>query len=135
VPVVSGVALVLLCSVVAYAWVTSQIEAIEKLSESDPQAAIAQAAAILRGSTGGFAVALGALGLLLVRYFTLAQSQGKLPPEGWWSVGAFQRLEGLAARRIGAVGRVVSWLLVALAPLLVLAVDHLLVVLQGLPAE
>ena len=51
---------------------------------------------------------------LLARYFHLGLRQGRLPPGGWWSLGAHRAATGTTAQRLARFGLGLSALLALL---------------------
>ncbi len=71
-----------------------------------------------------------AIGVALLHYFQLGLRHGRLPPDGWWSLGAFRVAVGETALRIARFGRVIAVLLIAASFGLLLSIERLLDVVE-----
>ena len=112
--------------VLAQLWATDHIRHLQALAQSDPQAARAAAEHTLRGM-GAFVGCFSLLvSTLLARYFQLGLRQGRLPPRGWWSLGAHRAATGTMARRLGRAGLGLSVLLALLGITTFLLVNRLI---------
>jgi hypothetical protein len=74
----------------------------------------------------GFALAASTL---LARCFQLALREQRLPPSGWWSLGALRAVVGPDARTLSAFGLFVSTLLAGAGVGCLLVIQHLIDVL------
>ena len=104
--------------------VASYLRDLQELSTSDPGAAAAAAERTLRGLAWfltGFVLLFSAL---LGRSCQLGLRQGRMPPLGWWSLGAYRVATGATARRLGYVGLALAALLGLLGIALPFIVDH-----------
>lgn len=78
---------------------------------------------------GGELALLGSSALVapfLFRFFQLGRRQARLPPEGWWSLGAWRALVGPPARRAGLIGMGLCVALTGATLALVVAIELLL---------
>jgi len=111
-PIVGALIAALVFGLVAQLWTADYIRELQVLAKSDPDGARVAAERTLRGLgwfLGGFCLLIAAV---FARYFQLGVRQGRLPPGGWWSLGAHRAATGTTAQRIGRVG---LWLSVFLA--------------------
>lgn len=115
----------------AYGLLTSLLDNLEALASSDPEAARVEAIRILRLSAWSLCAIMVLFCAYLYRYFQLGRREGRLPPSGWWSLGAFRAMVGRRARRMCQFGLVLSGVLLAAAIGLVLAVEHLIGLIEG----
>ena len=110
----------------AHLWVTGHIRDLQVLADSEPRAARAAAEHTLRGLSwlvGGFCLVSSAL---LGRYFQLSLRQGRLPPHGWWSLGAHRAATGTTARRLASLGLGLAAVVGLLGIVTVFLVEHLI---------
>ena len=110
-PLASAVCLVLVLAVGAHSWTRGYLQELQSLGVSDPRAAAAAAERGLRvlgQAVFGFTLAFGAL---FFRYFQLGFRQQRLPPCGWWSLGARRAVVGSSARRLSRMGVALSLVL------------------------
>jgi hypothetical protein len=114
-----------------YAWLTSWLEHLEALASSNPEAAQDEAIRILRFCAWSLCAVIVGFCAYLFRYFQLGRREGRLPPSGWWSLGAFRAIVGRKARRMSKFGLVLSGVLLASAIGLALAVEHLIRLIEG----
>ena len=125
-PLVVALLVVLLLGLCAQLWVTDHIRHLQAFAKSEPKEAGAVAELTLRGLgwfTGGFCLLSSAL---LVRYFQLGLRQGRVPPHGWWSLGAHRAATGTTAQRVGRVGLWLAILLGLLGIASMFLVNHLI---------
>jgi len=122
-------------ALLGHLWARHHLEQIQRLGASDPQAAAAAAERGLRllgEAVCGFSLVCAAL---LARYFQLGLREERLPPSGWWSLGARRAAVGAGARALGRFGLGLSALLAAAGVGCLVAVDRLLAALsRGLGA-
>jgi hypothetical protein len=107
-------------------WLSDWMERIRALASSDPAAAQAEALRALRLASWSFCAALAGLSAYLFRYFQLGRREGRLPPSGWWSFGAWRAAVGPTARRMSRIGLALSVVLFAAGIGFALAVEHLM---------
>lgn len=97
--------------VFVYLWASSLAEHLKALAEIDPVKAAEESKDVLL-SVGFWVFGVSVfLGLFLFRHFQLGLSQGRLPPDGIWSLGAYQATFGQRAKRMSRIGMVVSLIL------------------------
>ncbi|UCE85658.1 MAG: hypothetical protein JSU66_15210 [Deltaproteobacteria bacterium] len=90
------------------------------------------AARALRLSGWAFCAVSAAFSSYLFRYFQLGLRDGRLPPSGWWSLGAYRVAVGPTARRISRFGLVLAGFLFAASVGFALAIENLVrVLLEG----
>jgi len=125
---------VLLVSAIALGgnfWAQHSIEALRQMATTDPAAATAAAQRGLRllgWVVCGFSLACA---MLLGRYFQLGLRELRLPPSGWWSLGAHRVAVGPGAGTLSRFGLGLSALLAAAGVGCLFAVSHLLEILSG----
>ncbi len=103
--------MVLPVGVWARSWVTEYISHLEAIGESDAGAArvaAEQALQLFGWFTCGFLLVIA---IALARYFWLGLRHERLPPPGWWSLGAYRAATGTTAERIARAGLVLAFLL------------------------
>lgn len=94
-------------------WTTGWTRHLESLRQSDPRAAAEAARPLLRMLAWAVCgVSLATAGLL-ARFFQLAVREERLPPSGWWSVGAYRAMVGAGARRASRFGLLLCALVAA----------------------
>ena len=106
----------------------AQIE-LERLLESDPQQARERIMHFLRYAIYSAITLLLLFCVLMWRFFQLARRQQRLPPEGWWSLGAYRARVGESARRLALVGMWLAAILAGLGVGLVLLIEQLVIVM------
>src|SRR5262245_4521884 len=129
-PLASALLLVLALALGSDLWVRHYIQRLQSLHASDPHAAAAAAERGLRllgRVVCGFSLVSAAL---LARYFQLGLREQRLPPSGWWSLGARRAAVGASARSLSVVGLGLSVLLALAGVGCLLAMRHLLGVLS-----
>jgi hypothetical protein len=128
-PVACALLLVSALAWLGHLWTRDYLEELRGLRGSDPEAAAAAAEHGLRflgQVVCGFSVASAAL---LARYFQLGLREQRLPPSGWWSLGARRAVVGHGARSLSRFGLGLTVLLAAAGIGCVLAIRHLLEIL------
>jgi hypothetical protein len=118
----------------AQSWVTEYLRRLEAIRESDPVAARVAAEQALRTFgwlSCGFVLVIATV---FARYFWLGLRQERLPPAGWWSLGAYRAATGATAERIARAGLVLALLLALLGVGSVFLVMRLIGALSGRPA-
>lgn len=133
-PIVVVLLAVLPLGVWAQSWVTAYIRHLEALRTSDPIAARVAAEQALRlfgWGTCGFVLVIA---VVFARYFWLGLRQERLPPAGWWSLGAYRAATGATAERLARAGLVVAFLLALFGVGSVFLVIRLIGALSGEPA-
>jgi hypothetical protein len=120
VPLVVSVLVMVPAAGGVYLWANYCMEYLKALTETDPVKAAEEARDVLSSIGIWVCGASVLLGLFLFRYFQLSLSQGRLPPDGLWSLGAYQATVGPRAKLMCRIGMGVSLILpVAGAGLLV----------------
>jgi hypothetical protein len=125
-PLASALLLAPLLGLAAQLWTRAYLHELYALRASNPPAAVAAAEQGLRALgqiVCGFSLLSSAL---LFRYFQLGSRQHRLPPSGWWSLGARRIAVGPGARRLCRLGVGLSFLLAAAGVGLLIAVHQLL---------
>ena len=125
-PLAGALLLVAMIGLSAQWWAHRYLQGLESLRASSPEAAAAAAERGLRllGQTVcGFSLASAAL---LFRYFQLGLREQRLPPSGWWSLGARRMAVGPGARGLCRLGLGLSLLLALAGVGTLLAVRQLL---------
>lgn len=133
-PLAGALLLVLAVALGGDLWARRHLEQLQLLRASDPDAAAAAAVRGLRllgRAVCGFSLVSAAL---LARYFQLGLREQRLPPSGWWSLGARRAAVGPGARSLGLFGLGLSIFLAAAGVGCLLAMDHLLEVLARAPS-
>ena len=115
----------LLLGLFAHSWATNHIRHLQALAESEPQAARVAAEHTLRGLSEFAGVFCVLASSFLARYFQLGLRQGRLPPGGWWSLGAHRAATGTTARQLSRAGLGLSALLALLGIITFFLVNHL----------
>jgi hypothetical protein len=107
-------------------WSDAHVASLRTLAQSDPEAAMRAFEATLRGLawiSGGLCfVAAGLLG----RLCQLGLRAARIPPAGWWSLGAHRAATGDTARHVGRLGLALAVLLALSGVALVLYAEHLI---------
>jgi hypothetical protein len=112
-----------------HVWMSGWLDSLRAIASSDPEAARAEALRALRLLEWASFAVLSLLSAFLFRYFQLGLREGRLPPSGWWSLGAYRLAVGRTARRMSKFGLVLSAVLLTAAIGFVLAIEHLLQVI------
>jgi hypothetical protein len=126
VPLLATLLLLVPLVLVARCWSSDWIGHLRELAAAKAQAvrALRLAAWFLCLLTAGFSA-------YLFRYFQLGGREGRLPPSGWWSFGAFRILVGPKARRASQLGMMVSLMLFTAAVGFALVVEHLIRLIEA----
>lgn len=130
VPVLASFLVGFLVALAAYASWSEWHDHLRELVTADPEAAAAEAVHMLRCVSWSLCIVLAGFSVFLLRYFQLGHRESRLPPSGWWSLGAYRVAVGPSARWMSRIGLVLSVLLFGAAIGLPLAVEHLLRVLH-----
>lgn len=110
-PLVVVLAALIPLAVWARAWMEGYRERLEALAREDVAAAALLAERML-WEVGWIACGFTLVaGVVLIRYFQLALREGRLPPSGLWSLGAYRALVGRSARRRARLGLGISVML------------------------
>jgi hypothetical protein len=104
---------------------------LQSLQASDPALAAAGAERGLRLFGWGVCTFTLVSAALLARYFELGFQEQRLPPSGWWSLGARRAMVGPGVRSLSRWGLGLSVLLALAGVGCLLAVHHLLEVLSA----
>ena len=119
----------------AQLWLSAWLEAINHTARSDPERAVAEAVRLIRLCEVALCVSSGVFALFLARFFQLGLREARLPPSGWWSLGAWRAVVGPSAQRMSRIGLTSSLFLLALSVGAVLVIESLLrALLSGRPA-
>ncbi|MDT8320607.1 MAG: hypothetical protein RQ826_08785 [Xanthomonadales bacterium] len=108
-----------------YIFLPGWIKELGILASSDPEAARDEAIRRLRLSAWSFCIVMFVFCVYFFRYCQLGRREGRLPPSGWWSLGALRAIVGPKARRMSEVGLVLSAVLLAASIGFGFAVEHL----------
>jgi|SRR5262245_20893239 len=112
-------------------WTRRYLQELQVLRASNPDAAAVAAERGLRllgQAVCAFSLATAGL---LARYFQLGHREQRLPPSGWWSLGARRIVVGPSARSLSLWGLSLSILLAAAGVGCLLAMRRLLEALVG----
>jgi hypothetical protein len=126
VPLVLALLFVLVLGIGAQRWATGHLLDLQAAAERDPRSAAAGAERTLRNlswTVGGFCL-LNAV--LLARHCQLGLRQGRLPPRGWWSLGAHRMAVGPTADRLGRVGLLLALVLGLVGIVIMFLFDRLI---------
>lgn len=134
-PIVAILAVLVPIAIWTHFWLESRTDELVERAASDPERALAEALDFARAVGWVLSAVTAAMGLALLHYFQLGLRHGRLPPDGWWSLGAFRVAVGDTALRMARGGRVVAMLLIAAAFGLLLSIEHLLDVLERSAAD
>lgn len=119
----------------AQAWVSASLAAIDEAMSSDPERAVADAVRIIRLCEVALVASSVLLAAFLYRFFRLGLREGRLPPSGWWSLGAWRAAVGDRARRMSRLGLAFTLFLPVSSAATVLVIEHILrTLLDGKPA-
>lgn len=112
------------------AWAQASVagwqEALNDSMSSDPERAVAEATRMIRLCEAALCASSLLSAAFLYRFFTLGLREGRLPPSGWWSIGAWRMIIGPKARRMSRMGLAFTLLLPVTAVVTVLVVEYLL---------
>jgi hypothetical protein len=134
-PIVGILAVLVPIALATHFWLEARTEGLVELAASDPERALAEALTLARAVGWTLSALTAAIGIALLRYFQLGLRHERLPPEGWWSFGAFRVAIGETALRMARGGRVVAVLLIVASFGLLLSVEHLLDVMEQAATE
>lgn len=109
----------------AQAYTTEFLETINSNTLSTAQSA-SQLILHLRIVTWSFSAILIILSALNFRYFKTGIQEERLPPTGWWSLGAWRAIVGPRVKRLASLGYAFSLLLFITAFGLAIAVEYFL---------
>ena len=104
---------------------------LQALQASDPALAATGAERGLRLFGWGVCAFALVSAAFLARYFELGFQEERLPPSGWWSLGARRAMVGPGVRSLSRLGLGLSVLLALAGVGCLLAIHHLLEVLSG----
>ena len=128
-PLACALPLIVALGLAAHGWVPRYIHDLESLRDTQPEVAAAAAERALRLLGRGICGFSLATALLLSRYFQLALREERLPPSGWWSLGARRIVVGSGARSLARFGLGLALSLALAGVGCLLAVRHLLEIL------
>lgn len=109
----------------AHLWVSGCLDSLRETASSDPEVARSEALRVLRLLELAFGAMSSVFGAFLFRYFQLGLREGRLPPSGWWSLGAYRVAVGPTALRMSRFGLALSVFLLSATIGFVLAVEYL----------
>jgi hypothetical protein len=109
-----------------HAWASGWLDSLRATASSDPEIARVEALRVLRLLEWVFCGVSSVFSAFLFRYFQLGLREERLPPSGWWSIGAYRLAVGSTARRMSKFGLVLSVVLLTAAIGFVLAVEYLI---------
>jgi hypothetical protein len=113
-------------------WVSDWLDGLREIASFDREAARDEALRTLRLLEWAFCAVSSVFSAFLFRYFQLGLRESRLPPSGWWSLGAYRVAVGPTALRMSKFGLVLSLVLLTGTIGFVLAVEYLLrVILAG----
>jgi len=129
-PIASAAVLIVALGVAVQLGAPRYLEALQSLQASDPARAAAAAERDLR--LFGWLVCAFSLvsAAFLARYFELGFQEERLPPTGWWSLGARRAMVGPGVRSLSRLGLCLAVLLALAGVGCLLAIHHLLEVLS-----
>jgi len=118
----------LACALAAWGqlWMTPWLEAFESRSKADPEGTVSEAVRVIRLCEIALFATSAFLGAFLFRFFQLGLRESRIPPEGWWSLGAWRAMVGPHAARMGRIGLLLSPLLPRSAIAIVWILERLL---------
>jgi hypothetical protein len=107
-------------------WTRNYLAALQAQAAADP---VGAAAAAERGllwigeAICGFSLCVS---IVLARCFQLALREERLPPSGWWSLGALRAVVGPSVRPLGVFGLFLSTLIAGAGVGCLLVIQHLI---------
>jgi hypothetical protein len=128
-PLTGALGIALAVALLGRLWLLHPLEKLELLRASDPEAAAVAARRGLRVLGWGTCAFAWASAALLARYFQLGLREQRLPPSGWWSLGALRAVVGPQARTRSRFGLGLCGVLAAAGVGCVFAVERLIAVL------
>ena len=131
VPLLMSVVALAALTLGAHAYLSDWIQGLRELASSDPEAAQTEAVRVLRLGTWSFCALMAGFCAYLIRYFQLGRREGRLPPSGWWSLGALRAIVGSRAHRMSRLGLVISAVLLVATIGLGVAVERLIRLIQA----
>jgi len=115
-------------------WMSAWRGALDDTASTDPERAVAEAVQIIRLCEIALIASSALFGAFLYRFFQLGLRESRVPPSGWWSLGAWRVVVGPSARRMSRIGLFLSVLLPVSTVAIVLVIEHLLrTLLDGKP--
>ncbi len=116
-------------------WLDEWQRAFDARAEQDPESAIAEAVQLLRLCEVSLLVVSAGMGAFLFRFFQLGLREARIPPSGWWSLGAWRARVGPPAEWISRIGLFAALALPVSAIAIVWLLERLVrSLLQGQPA-
>ena len=112
-------------------WTRRYLQGLQELRTSDPASATAAAdlgLRVLAWTVCGFALGCAAL---LARYFQLGLREQRLPPAGWWSLGARKAAVGPGTRALCRFGLGLALVIATAGIGCLVAMGNLLEALRG----
>jgi hypothetical protein len=125
-PLLLAVAVLVPMAFWAHVWMADWVDSLRATASSNPEAARAEALRALRLVEWAFCGISSVFSACMFRHFQLGLQEGRLPPSGWWSLGAYRVAVGPTARRMSRFGLVLCVALLTATIAFVFAVEHLL---------
>jgi hypothetical protein len=120
----------------AQTWVSARVRAISDTAATDRELAVAQALELIRLCETALLASSVVFAACLYAFFRRGLREGRLPPSGWWSLGAWRVASGPDVRRMGRLGLALTAFLPASAVAIILVLEFLLhPVLAAAPAR
>jgi hypothetical protein len=110
----------------AQAWFSTWLEKLNATATSDPEQAVHEAVRMIRVCEFALCTSSLAFAAFFYRFFQLGLRESRIPPSGWWSLGAWRARVGPEARRMSQLGRFLPPLLVVSALMAVVLIECLL---------
>lgn len=125
-PLLLAVLVLLPMAVWVNVWLSGWLSHLRAIASSDPEAARAEALHAIRTLGWTLCAVSSVFSAYLLRYFQLGLREGRLPPPGWWDLGAHRVAVGPTALRLCRLGLSLSVFLLTAAIGFALAVEYLL---------
>ena len=104
VPLAVAVAILISAGLAAHSWTAAYLEQLQVLAKVDSAAALQETVYTLKILGILFFAFAAITGVLMFRFFQLGLAQGRLPPAGVWSIGAYRAVVGRWARIMSQIG-------------------------------
>jgi len=116
----------------AQVWMSTWLERLHEMAASDPERAVDEAVRIIRVCEVALCASSAVFAAFGYRFFQLAVRESRIPPSGWWSLGAWRVMVGPEARRRSRLGRFLPFLLAGSTLAIVVVIECLLrAILEG----